>query len=281
MGTGGGGGAAGGRTPSWKERENNRRRERRRRAISANIFSGLRAYGNYSLPKHCDNNQVLIALCHEAGWTVEPDGTTYRKGRKPPPHLDLTARPASLSASPSCSSYQPSPYTSFNPSPGSSSLASPASSSYAPNPSYLEGGSLIPWLKNLSSSNRAQLYTHGGSISAPVTPPGSSPSRHVAPDPDWWGGTRGTHSPTFSLVSAQPLGCCSSQMLTPLQSGTCSPAVPARFDQTGDVPMSEVLSDDFAFRSGAKGVVKAWEGERIHEDCSDDLELTLGCAKTR
>lgn len=65
--------------PSWKERENNKCRERRRRAMAAKIFAGLRLYGNYTLPKHCDNNEVLKALCHEAGWTVEPDGTTYRK----------------------------------------------------------------------------------------------------------------------------------------------------------------------------------------------------------
>lgn len=64
---------------TWKERENNKRRERRRRAIAAKIFSGLRAYGNFKLPKHCDNNEVLKALCVDAGWTVEEDGTTYRK----------------------------------------------------------------------------------------------------------------------------------------------------------------------------------------------------------
>lgn len=67
------------RTPTWKERDNNKRRERRRRAIAANIFAGLRKYGNYKLPKHCDNNQVLKAVCNEAGWAVEDDGTTYRK----------------------------------------------------------------------------------------------------------------------------------------------------------------------------------------------------------
>jgi brassinosteroid resistant 1/2 len=70
-----------GRTPTWKERENNKRRERRRRAIAAKIFTGLRALGNYKLPKHCDNNEVLKALCREAGWVVEDDGTTYRKVR--------------------------------------------------------------------------------------------------------------------------------------------------------------------------------------------------------
>lgn len=77
--SGGGASANGRRKPSWRERENNRRRERRRRAIAAKIYSGLRAQGNYNLPKHCDNNEVLKALCAEAGWVVESDGTTYRK----------------------------------------------------------------------------------------------------------------------------------------------------------------------------------------------------------
>lgn len=76
--TGGGSGASG-RLPTWKERENNKRRERRRRAIAAKIFLGLRSQGNYKLPKHCDNNEVLKALCAEAGWIVEDDGTTYPK----------------------------------------------------------------------------------------------------------------------------------------------------------------------------------------------------------
>ncbi|CAN1283465.1 BES1/BZR1 homolog protein 4 [Linum perenne] len=70
---------SGTRMPTWKERENNKRRERRRRAIAAKIYTGLRMYGNYKLPKHCDNNEVLKALCQEAGWIVEEDGTTYRK----------------------------------------------------------------------------------------------------------------------------------------------------------------------------------------------------------
>lgn len=73
------GGGSSGRLPTWKERENNKRRERRRRAIAAKIYSGLRAQGSYKLPKHCDNNEVLKALCAEAGWVVEEDGTTYRK----------------------------------------------------------------------------------------------------------------------------------------------------------------------------------------------------------
>ena len=71
--------AAAVRAPSWRERENNRQRERCRRVIARRIFAGLRMYGNYALPRHCDNNNVLMALCEEAGWTVEADGTTYRK----------------------------------------------------------------------------------------------------------------------------------------------------------------------------------------------------------
>lgn len=76
------------RLPTWKERENNKKRERRRRAIAAKIYAGLRMYGNYKLPKHCDNNEVLKALCNEAGWTVEEDGTTYRKVRRIPQKFD-------------------------------------------------------------------------------------------------------------------------------------------------------------------------------------------------
>lgn len=35
---------------------------------------------------------------------------------------------------------------------------------------------------------------------------------------------------------------------------------------------------DFEFENGR---VKPWEGERIHEVGMDELELTLGCGKTR
>lgn len=70
---------SGGRLPTSRERETNTKRERRRRAKAAKIFAGLRLHGNYKLPKHCDNNEVLKALCAEAGWIVDPDGTTYRR----------------------------------------------------------------------------------------------------------------------------------------------------------------------------------------------------------
>lgn len=324
---------SGTRLPTWKERENNKRRERRRRAIAAKIFSGLRMYGNYKLPKHCDNNEVLKALCNEAGWTVEPDGTTYRKGCKPLERMDIVS--GSTSASPCssyqpspCASYNPSPCASYNPSPCSSSFPSPASSSYAANANG-DNSSLIPWLKNLTSGSSSaassklpHLYIHTGSISAPVTPPLSSPTarsprirtdsiwggshysflpsstppspgRQILPNSEWFAGIRvpqsGPTSPTFSLVSPNPFGFKDevlagggSRLWTPGQSGTCSPAIPAGFDNNADIPMAEVISDEFAFGSNTIGRVKPWEGERIHEDCgSDDLELTLGTSRTR
>jgi len=234
----------------------------------------------------------------------------------------------SATASP-CSSYLPSPCASYNPSPGSSSFPSPVSSSYAAN-ANVDDNSLLPWLKNLSSASSSKfphLYIHGGSISAPVTPPLSSPTartpriktgwedqpihpgwcgqhylpsstppspgRQIVPDPGWFAGIRlpqgGPTSPTFSLVASNPFGFKEealagggSRMWTPGQSGTCSPAIAAGSDHTADIPMAEVISDEFAFRCNATGLVKPWEGERIHEECgSDDLELTLGNSRTR
>ncbi|GAV60694.1 DUF822 domain-containing protein [Cephalotus follicularis] len=320
------------RLPTWKERENNKRRERRRRAIAAKIFSGLRMYGNYKLPKHCDNNEVLKALCYEAGWIVEPDGTTYRKGGKPAERVDIAS--GSTAASPH-TSYHPSRGASYNPSPTTSSFPSPVSSPHAANANS-DGSFIIPWLKNISSASSSasssrlpHLYTHSGSISAPVTPPLSSPTartpriktdwedrsarprwggqhhsflptstppspgHQIVPDPEWFAGIQIPHgrptSPTFSLVSSNPFGfkedvlaSGGSCMWTPGQSGTCSPAIAAGSDHTADVPMAEGVSDEFAFGSNAMGLVKAWEGERIHEVCgSDDLELTLGSSRTK
>ncbi|KAH7438245.1 hypothetical protein KP509_04G007100 [Ceratopteris richardii] len=63
---------------SEKEKEKTKIRERHRRAITTKILTGLRKYGNYNLPPRADINDVLRALATEAGWIVEPDGTTYR-----------------------------------------------------------------------------------------------------------------------------------------------------------------------------------------------------------
>ncbi|XP_052876048.1 BES1/BZR1 homolog protein 4-like isoform X3 [Gossypium arboreum] len=249
-----------------------------------------------------------------------------KKGCKPVDRMDIMG--GSASASP-CSSYHPSP--------GSSSFPSPASSHYTANANgNADANSLIPWLKNLSSGSSSassklahHLFIAGGSISAPVTPPLSSPtsrtprtrsdwdemnagptctgkrfsylpastppspSRQVFPDPGWLSRLEipqsGPTSPTFSLVSRNPFGFKDealsrggSRMWTPGQSGTCSPAFPAGVDQTSDVPMSDAIAAEFAFGSNMTGLVKPWEGEKIHEECvADDLELTLGNSKTR
>ncbi|KAK8939494.1 hypothetical protein KSP40_PGU008651 [Platanthera guangdongensis] len=298
---------SGTRLSTWKERENNKRRERRRRAIAAKIYAGLRMYGNYKLPKHCDNNEVLKALCNEAGWTVEPDGTTYRKGCMPPERMDSVG----------CSTPS-SPHSSYHPSPGTSSFPGPAA----------DVNCLIPWLKNLSSSTSSSassskshslhnLCINHSSTSAPVTPPSGSPTARTPclktvrnspanalqpswtaappssalPCPNWKASVDPAWpmSPTFSLVMSNPFGGLfqertpsvgSSRFWTPGQSGMCSPVLPS------DAQMLDDASDEFAFGSCGDeqqpGVVKPWEGERIHEDCgSDELDLTLGSSRTR
>lgn len=67
------------RRPSDQEREKNRLREKRRRMVTAKIFACLKKHGNYNLPKHADQNDVLFALCDEAGWHVDQDGVISRK----------------------------------------------------------------------------------------------------------------------------------------------------------------------------------------------------------
>lgn len=223
----------------------------------------------------------------------------------------------STSASP-CSSYQPSPCVSYNPSPTSSSFPSPVRSSQAPNP---DPNSLIPWLKNLSSNSPSSssnskllphhLYLPGGSISAPVTPPLSSPtarSRAAARARQYlWSDSipnssmpffgvgevplSGPPSPTYSLVARnnnsfglmeEALSRAGSRLCTPGQSGQCTPVIPAEVDGTSDIPMPDSMAAEFAFGNSQGGLVKAWEGERIHEECGcDDLELTLGNSGTR
>ncbi|KAJ4821844.1 hypothetical protein Tsubulata_046384 [Turnera subulata] len=69
------------RYPSDKERQKNQERERKRREVARKIFKGLREHGNYSLPVNSSQNDLLRALCTEAGWHVEEDGTVCRKVR--------------------------------------------------------------------------------------------------------------------------------------------------------------------------------------------------------
>ncbi|XXG68402.1 hypothetical protein AAC387_Pa06g1495 [Persea americana] len=93
-----GGGGSGERARSASDKEKTKLRERQRRSITTKIFNGLRKHGNYKLPPRADINDVLRALAKEAGWVVEPDGTTYRsnnnKERSRP--LDMGGPPPQL-----------------------------------------------------------------------------------------------------------------------------------------------------------------------------------------
>ncbi|GFY94008.1 BES1/BZR1 homolog 2 [Actinidia rufa] len=225
-------GGSTGRLPTWNERENNKRRERRRRAIAAKIFTGLRSQGTFKLPKHCDNNEVLKALCAEAGWVVEDDGTTYRKIcmiefcdydwdwgngfywllvssffivfsrlHTAPTSTEIAGTMRNISA---CSSVQPSPTSSSFPSPVPSYPASPTSSSF-PSPTRFDqnpSSYIIPFLRNLTSIPSA-LPPLRISNSAPITPPLSSPtSRGSKRKVDWESFSNGIlnsfHHPLFA-----------------------------------------------------------------------------------
>ncbi|KAI5561381.1 hypothetical protein POPTR_016G125700v4 [Populus trichocarpa] len=91
------------RYPSDRERQTNQQRERRRRAVAKKIFEGLRKHGNYKLPKHADSNDLLKALCEEAGWLVEEDGTICRMVLHNPYHEANVA--SSYDASPEDHNY--------------------------------------------------------------------------------------------------------------------------------------------------------------------------------
>ncbi|CAM8912276.1 unnamed protein product [Rhodiola kirilowii] len=302
-----------GRLPTAKERENNKRRERRRRAVTGKIYAGLRAQGNYRLPKHCDNNEVLKALCAEAGWIVEEDGTTYRKGCKPPPN-DVNGNSANISV---CSSMQHSPLSSTFVSPMVSYHASPTSSAI-PSPTRFDvnpSSYLLPFLWDLAAVPTS-LPPLRISNSAPVTPPGSSPTKksqksqkrkpewmetvvkHPA-KPDWMESLtkhpafaasapsspsrRQCFTPTIpecdeSDVSTVDSGRWAANLTTAPSSPTFNlvkpPGQQGTIQLVGDGKVGK--SSEFEFSNCR---VKPWEGEIIHDVGMDDLELTLGTAK--
>ncbi|KAA8528623.1 hypothetical protein F0562_035978 [Nyssa sinensis] len=298
------------RKPSWRERENNRRRERRRRAIAAKIYAGLRAQGNFNLPKHCDNNEVLKALCTEAGWTVEPDGTTYRKGCKPP-SLEIGGTSTSITP---CSSQKPSPPSSSFPSPIPSYQPSPSSSSF-PSPSHFDTNTsshMFAFLRNAIPSSLPPLRI---SNSAPVTPPLSSPtSRLPKQNLNWESLAKQSMAslnyPLFAASApASPTRCrritpatipeCDESDSSTVDSGqwmnfqAFAPAmVPTSPTFNLVKPVAQRISPNDAVTENGRGSefefessipVKPWEGERIHEVGLelDDLELTLGSGKTQ
>ncbi|KAG6624831.1 hypothetical protein I3843_16G055700 [Carya illinoinensis] len=296
------------RKPSWRERENNRRRERRRRAIAAKIYTGLRAQGNYNLPKHCDNNEVLKALCAEAGWTVEEDGTTYRRGCKRP-LSDMAGTSTKITP---YSSQNPSPLSSAFPSPIPSYQVSPSSSSF-PSPSRNDANNssiLVPFIRNGIPSSLPPLRI---SNSAPVTPPLSSPtSRNPKPIPNWESiakASMASFNYPFDAISA-PASPTHRHFHTPATIPECnesdSPTIDAcqwmNFQafklSAAAVPTSPTFNlmkpptlqtvpnvinergrgTEFDF---GVGQVKPWVGERIHDVGLDDLELTLGSGKAK
>ncbi|KAJ0024922.1 hypothetical protein Pint_08912 [Pistacia integerrima] len=262
------------RKPTWRERENNRRRERRRRAIAAKIYTGLRAQGNYNLPKHCDNNEVLKALCLEAGWVVEEDGTTYRKGVKPPP-IDIASTSTRIT-----------PYSSQNPSPLSSAFQSPVPS-YPSSPTRADpnnSSNLFPLLRNVIPSSLPPLRI---SNSAPVTPPLSSPTKHPKPIPNWDSIAKESMSAfnyPFYAISAPASPIHPFKNLQPSASGVpTSPTFNLVRPMGQQVVTDNVIKEkgrgpEFQFESAP---VKPWEGEKIHEVGMDELDLTLGIGKTQ
>ncbi|CAH9144771.1 unnamed protein product [Cuscuta epithymum] len=305
-GAGGDGGGSGRRKPSWRERENNRRRERRRRAIAAKIYAGLRAQGNYDLPKHCDNNEVLKALCAEAGWIVDPDGTTYRKGFKPTP-MEIGGTSANITPS---SSRNPSPPSSYFASPVPSYQPSPLSSS-CPSPTHgdaVMSSHPFAFLRNAIPSSLPPLRI---SNSAPVTPPMSSPTR--APKQAFNFETMSVFNsiPLFASAPTSParghqrfpatIPECDESDSSTIDSGhwrnfqrygpnNMGPTSPTFYLMKPTNAHERVGPDGRMFLDNkGKGVefgfennvaVKAWEGERIHEVGLDYLDLTLGRGTT-
>ncbi|KAE8677847.1 Detected protein of confused Function [Hibiscus syriacus] len=71
------------RTQEKRAMETTKTRKRHRRVFTRRLLVGLRHYVNFPLPPNSAMNDVLAALAREAGWTVEPDGTTYRQSPSP------------------------------------------------------------------------------------------------------------------------------------------------------------------------------------------------------
>ncbi|KAJ6344558.1 hypothetical protein OIU76_006143 [Salix suchowensis] len=280
--------AAARRKPSWRERENNRRRERRRRAVAAKIFTGLRAQGRYNLPKYCDNNEVLKALCAEAGWVVEEDGTTYRKGHRPPP-IEIAVQFLPIKSAPRPPRF----------------LARIVVITMPLLISFHSYKSAIPFsLPPLRISN-----------SAPVTPPLSSPtSRNPKPIPNWdfiakqsmasfnypFNAVSAPASPTHRQFHAPAtIPECDESDTSTVESGQWisfqkfAPFVAAAMPTSPTYNLvkptaQQILSNNLVKENGmpmdfefGSEQVKPWEGERIHEVGLDDLELTLGSGKAQ
>lgn len=112
----------------------------------------------------------------------------------------------------------------------SRSEASPPTAAAYPN----DGASLIPWLKGLSSNGNSSgtastssstglpLLHAGGSSSAPVTPPLSSPTgRGVALKPDWAVLGKDTQHPFLAVAAAAAAAAATASNQSHLRPGYC------------------------------------------------------------
>ncbi|CAD5176468.1 unnamed protein product [Musa acuminata subsp. malaccensis] len=134
-----------GKAEREREREKTKLRERRRRSITSKIFEGLRKHGGYDLPARADINDVLRALAREAGWVVEPDGTTYRAGQRVSPvWTTINARGRSIGGKGGGGGVESSVATSSRPPPAP---AAPRAMSLSPLGPYVAfGGARFPGL---------------------------------------------------------------------------------------------------------------------------------------
>ncbi|XP_039787013.1 protein BZR1 homolog 4-like [Panicum virgatum] len=294
------------RVPSSTERENNRRRERRRRLVTSRIFSGLRAHGNYILPRQCDNNEVLRALCDEAGWVVEPDGTTYRRGcRPPPPHMH-GGFGGSAPVSPG-SSYPVTPTAPYGLGSGSSHLTLGRGGGlfYGAAARGAAGSNgLADWFRRLPGAPD----TGASSSSAPVTPQNGSPPQTMFER--WAAENNNAAAGAFSLqprgaaglsrygaFPQQPITMPPSpvgggapvdpvRLLAGIQISTAAAAAANNNRVRAYSPLGTPPALPSLFGPGAPSFMlrAPGPGESVTEDYADDedaLELTLGNSKTR
>ncbi|KAJ4872105.1 Protein BRASSINAZOLE-RESISTANT 1 [Raphanus sativus] len=280
------------------EREGEQSEEREEeKSRGSEIYTGLEHKAITISQNIAINNEVLKALCSEAGWVVEEDGTTYRKGCKP--------LPGEIAGT----SY---PYSSQNQSPLSSAFQSPI-------PSYQLH--LLPLLRN--GGIPSSLPSLRISNSCPVTPPLSSPtSKNPKPLPNWdtiakqsmanAKQSMASFNYPFYAVSAPASPTHHRQFHAPATIPECDESDASTVDSghwisfqkfaqqqpfSGSVvptsptfnlvkpPVPQMMSpnaaafqeigqsSEFKFENSR---VKPWEGEMIHDVGMEDLELTLG-----
>lgn len=232
------------------------------------------------------------------------------QGCSRPPPIDIVG-----------SSTRVTPFSSQNPSPLSSAFASPIhsyqvspSSSSFPSPSRVENNqssNLLPFIRDAIPMSLPPLRI---SNSAPVTPPLSSPtSRNPKPVPNWESIARQSMtslnypfyamsapaSPTRRQFHAPaPIPECDESDSSTIESGQwisfqkyapSGSAMPTSPTYNLVKSVAQQILSNNAIKENGRAMdfefenvqVKPWEGEKIHEDGMDDLELTLGNGRAR